>query len=96
MDGPPVRRNGHTDVDDDKHVRVPALRTTTSGTRPAGRPTMGCTTPSSGSTSVVRALARGLHSSTFQLNLCDLYGIGGARWGCEARVMGVLGDVEGL
>ena len=36
---------------------------------------------------------RGLHSSTFQLNLSALYGIGGARRGCVARVMGVLGSV---
>jgi len=34
---------------------------------------------------------RGLHSSTFQLNLSALYGIGGARRGCVARVEGVLG-----
>ena len=32
---------------------------------------------------------RGLHSSTFQLNLSALYGIGGARRGCVARVQGV-------
>jgi len=36
---------------------------------------------------------RGLHSSTFQLSLSALYGIGGARRGCVARVKGVLGDV---
>jgi hypothetical protein len=35
----------------------------------------------------------GLHSSTFQLNMCALYGIGGARRGCVARVQGVLGGV---
>ena len=29
-----------------------------------------------------------LHSSTFQLNLSALYGIGGARRGCAARVGG--------
>jgi len=34
---------------------------------------------------------RGLHSSTFQLNLSAFYGIGGARRGCVARVKGVLG-----
>jgi hypothetical protein len=34
---------------------------------------------------------RGLHSSTFQLNLSALYGIGGARRGYVARVKGVLG-----
>jgi hypothetical protein len=34
---------------------------------------------------------RGLHSSTFQLNLSALYGIGGARRGCVARVEGMLG-----
>jgi len=37
---------------------------------------------------------RGLHSSTFQLNLSALYGIGGAHWGCVARVKGVLGGVQ--
>jgi len=36
---------------------------------------------------------RGLHSSTFQLNLSALYGRGGARRGCVARVKGVLGGV---
>ena len=38
-------------------------------------------------------LARDLHSSTFQLNLSTLYGIGGAHRGCVARVKGVLGGV---
>jgi hypothetical protein len=33
---------------------------------------------------------RGLHSSTFQLNLSALYGIGGARTGCVARIKGVF------
>jgi len=32
---------------------------------------------------------RGLHSFTFQLNFSALYGIGGARRGCTARVRGV-------
>ena len=36
-----------------------------------------------------RPRGRGLHSSTFQLNLSALYGIGGARRGCIARVKGV-------
>ena len=40
-------------------------------------------------------LARGLHSSTFQLNLSALYGIGGVRKGvcspCQGGVMGVSG-----
>ena len=36
---------------------------------------------------------RGLHSSTFQLNLSALYGIGGARRGRVARVTGVLRGV---
>jgi len=36
---------------------------------------------------------RGLHSFTFQLNLSALYGIGGARRGCVARVKGVLRGV---
>ena len=35
--------------------------------------------------------ARGLHSSTFQLNLSALYGIGVARRDFVARVQGVLG-----
>jgi hypothetical protein len=35
--------------------------------------------------------ARGLQSSTFQLNLSALYGIGGARRGCVARVKGCEG-----
>jgi len=33
---------------------------------------------------------RGLHSSTFQLNLSGLCGIGGARRGCVARMKGVF------
>jgi hypothetical protein len=45
------------------------------------------------STSVEGVLGRGLHSSTFQLNLCALYWIGGARRDCVARVKGVLGGV---
>jgi len=36
---------------------------------------------------------RGSHSSTSQLNLSALYGRGGARMGCVARVKGVLGGV---
>jgi len=39
--------------------------------------------------------SRGLHSSTFQLNLSALCGIGGARRGCVTRVEGVLGGVRG-
>ena len=39
---------------------------------------------------------RGLLSSTSQLNLSALCGIGGARGGCSARVRGVLGGVEGV
>jgi len=34
---------------------------------------------------------RGLHSSTFQLNLSALYGIGGARRGCVAVLRGCQG-----
>jgi hypothetical protein len=34
--------------------------------------------------------SRGLHSSTFQLNLSVLYGIGGAHRGCVARVRGCV------
>jgi len=36
---------------------------------------------------------RGLHSSTFRLNLSALYGIWDAHRGCVARVEGVLGGV---
>ena len=36
---------------------------------------------------------RGLHSSTFQLNLSAFYRIVGARRACVARVKGVLGGV---
>ena len=39
---------------------------------------------------------RGLHSSTFQLNLSALYGTGVARRGGVARVHGVLGDFSGV
>jgi hypothetical protein len=39
---------------------------------------------------------RGLHSSTFQLDLSALYGIGGARWDCVARIKGELGGVKGV
>jgi len=39
----------------------------------------------------------GLHSSTVQLNLSALYGIGGLlSRGCVARVKGVLGGVYGV
>ena len=38
-------------------------------------------------------IGRGLHSSTFQLNLSALYGIGGERRDCVAHVKGVLGGV---
>ena len=38
-------------------------------------------------------MTRGSHSSTFQLNLSALYGIGGARRDCVARVKGVFGGV---
>jgi len=40
-------------------------------------------------TAAVGHFGWGLHSSTFQLNLSALYGIGGARWGYVARVEGV-------
>jgi len=40
--------------------------------------------------------ARGLHSSTFQLNLSAFYGTGGPRRGYVARVKGVLGGVQGV
>jgi hypothetical protein len=38
-----------------------------------------------------QAHARGLHSSTFQLNLSAVYRIGGARSGYVAHIVGVLG-----
>ena len=40
-----------------------------------------------------RIAGRGLRSSTSQLNLSALYGMGGARMDCAARVKGVLGGV---
>jgi len=45
---------------------------------------------------LVRALGRGLHSFTSQLNLGAFCGIGGAHRGCVARVKGVLGGVQGV
>ena len=44
----------------------------------------------------VAVRGRGVHSFTSQLNLSALYGIGGARRGCVARVKGVLGGVYGV
>jgi len=44
----------------------------------------------------VRPGGRGLHSSTFQLNLSALYGIEGARRGYVARVQGGLRGVQGV
>ena len=38
----------------------------------------------------VHLLGRGLHSFASQLNLSDVYGIGGARRGCVASVKGVF------
>ena len=38
---------------------------------------------------------RGLHSSTFQLNLSAFGGIGGAYWGCLGVVCEVLGGIRG-
>ena len=42
------------------------------------------------SSAASRDEGRGLHSSTFQLNLSALYGIGGARGACVARIKGVF------
>jgi len=39
---------------------------------------------------------RGLHSTTFRLNLSALHGIGGERRSCVAHVKGVSGVVEGV
>jgi len=39
------------------------------------------------------ARTAGAYNRSFQLNLSALYGIGGARRGCVARVKGVLGVV---
>ena len=41
----------------------------------------------------LRFRGRGLHSSTFQLNLSAFHGIGGAHRGCVARVQGVFGGL---
>jgi len=43
----------------------------------------------------VTVAGRGLHSSTFQLNLSIFYRIGGAGRDCVAHVNGVLGGVLG-
>jgi len=67
-------------------IRPAVLETNTAGMEASGSPArfaMGNKGPS----------ARGLHSSTFQLNLSALHGIGGARRGCVARVEGVLEGV---
>jgi len=48
------------------------------------------------SSTVLRPVGRGLHSSTFQLNLSALNGIGRAHRGCLARVKGVLVGVQGV
>jgi hypothetical protein len=42
------------------------------------------------------AHGRGLHSFTSQLNLSAVYGMGGSRMGCVARVKAVIGGVEGV
>jgi len=39
---------------------------------------------------------RGLHSIIFQLNLSAVYGTGGPRRDCVARVEGVLGVIHGV
>jgi len=52
--------------------------------------------PASPAAAAVAAAGRGLHSSTFQLDLSALYGIGGARGGCAARVKGVSGGAQGV
>jgi len=39
---------------------------------------------------------RGLHSSTLQLNVSALYGIGAARRGCTARLRGMFWGVQGV
>jgi len=49
--------------------------------------------PELASVSPAPSPTRGLSSSTFQLNMRALYGIGGACRGCVARVKGVLGCV---
>ena len=43
----------------------------------------------------VMVTGRALHSSTFQLNVSALYGIGGARRGCVARVKGIFRGCSG-
>ena len=55
-------------------------------------------TLAAGSDGVALAMApasRGLHSSTFQLNVSAVCGIRGARRDCVARVKGVLAGVSG-
>jgi len=42
-----------------------------------------------------RPEARGLHSSTFQLNVSAFYSIGGALRGCLGSVLVVVGDYRG-
>jgi hypothetical protein len=58
--------------------------------------TRGGASPSTMSPASVLPCIRGLHSSTIQLNLSALYGLGGARRGCVARVKVVLGGVQGV
>jgi hypothetical protein len=44
--------------------------------------------------SALSPVTKGLHSFASQLNLSEVYGIGGMREGCVARIKGVLGDVR--
>jgi len=62
---------------------APATTATSPGARPRWRLRTFCWGPT----------VRGLHSSTFKLNLSAFYGIGVARRGCVAHVKGVLGGV---
>ena len=62
---------------------------------PSGRPRAGGDHHGDGP--VLLDAGRGfIHSSTFQLNLRALNGIGGARRDCVPRVTGVLGGVQGV
>ena len=52
-----------------------------------------CCCGDSSNVSTFMSFIRGLHSSTSQLNLSHLHGIGGARRGCVADVKRVLGGI---
>ena len=61
-----------------------------SGDFDSNSPTASTSAADAAGAAVAAAIGMGLHSSTFQLNLRGLYGIGRARRGCVARVKGGL------